>query len=317
MMAMSDPAISVSAQTIELVFRLCEQEPPTIDWHVLNMHFARLGVDLIAAGALVETTPSDTIIMPVDLDDKLVEFDWDPDRQAFVGFHPNMGLVEADLRARERYRLDFDWLLRLVAGAAGVAHGQRHVCLVDNLLWDLGDARLRRKKRPILFACRLGAIDELDRVERALIAREGRADGVVLTTSPRISRAMRLPGRHRILPIRDCLDHASSHFALDVDVIAGARPEARPGGQDGVVMSPGGGWIRIHGREYRFRGLVQRSIVEQVHEAWRDGTGRLRTQEVLEAAESSARQLAQAFSGRPEFREIIGYDDGFCWLKVD
>jgi capsular polysaccharide biosynthesis protein len=126
-----------------------------------------------------------------------------------------------------------------------------------------------------------------------------------------------LPGRHRILPIRDCLDHRARRFALDADVIAGARPEAGVVGQDAVAMAPGGGWISIHGREYRFRGLVQRSIVEQVYEAWRNGAGRLRTQEVLETAESSAGQLAHAFSGRPDFREIIGYDDGFCWLKVD
>jgi hypothetical protein len=82
-------------------------------------------------------------------------------------------------------------------------------------------------------------------------------------------------------------------------------------------MGAGGGWIRIHDREYRFRGLIQRSIVEQVYEAWRNGVGRLRTQDVLETAESSARQLAHAFKGRPDFKDIIGYDEGFCWLKVD
>ena len=66
------------------------------------------------------------------------------------------------------------------------------------------------------------------------------------------------------------------------------------------------------------------ALVEEKHllrhpfyQAWLDGTGRLRTQEVLETAESSARQLAHAFKGRPDFKEIIGYDDGFCWLKVD
>ena len=33
--------------------------------------------------------------------------------------------------------------------------------------------------------------------------------------------------------------------------------------------------------------------------------------------ESKSGELAQAFSGRPDFKEIIGYDDGFCWLKAN
>ena len=307
----------VSREAIELAFRLCEQHPAEISWHVLTMHFNRLGEELISAGALVETTPSETIVMPMDLDDELVGFEWEADRQAFVGFHPNMGLVEADPRVRMRYRLNFDWLLSAIAGAAGVRAGQRRVCLVDDVLWDLGDARLGRNRRPVLFARRLGLAGALDVAEGALIARQGRADGVLLTTSPRISRAVRLPGRHRILQIRDCLDHASCHFALDADVIAGSRLRPERIVPDAVEMEPGGSWLRVRGREYRFRGLIQRSIVQQVYQAWLDGTGRLRTQEVLETAESSARQLAHAFKGRPDFKEIIGYDDGFCWLKVD
>ena len=214
----------VSREAIELVFRLCEQQPAEISWHVLNMHFNRLGEELISAGALVETTPSETIVMPMDLDDELVGFEWEADRQAFVGFHPNMGLVEADPRVRKRYRVNFDWLLSAIAGAAGVAAGQRRVCLVDDLLWDLGDARLRRQQTAdaVRTPPRLSRMPWILR-SGALIARQGRADGVLLTTSPRISRAVRLPGRHRILHIRDCLDHASRHFALDADVIAGSR----------------------------------------------------------------------------------------------
>jgi hypothetical protein len=154
-------------------------------------------------------------------------------------------------------------------------------------------------------------------VEHALIAREGRSGGVLLTTSPGISRAVQLPGRHRILHVRDCVDQASRHFRLNMDVIAGGPRQPAPGINDPVQIGPGGGWIRVHGREYRFRGLIQRSIVQQVYEAWRNGAGRLRTQEVLETAESKSKELAQAFSGRPEFKEIIDYDDGFCWLKVD
>jgi hypothetical protein len=235
----------LSQEGIELVLRLCEQHPAEIPWHILTMHFNRLGEELISAGALVETTPSETIVMPVDLDDELVGFEWEADRQAFVAFHPNMGLVEADPRVRKRYRVNFDWMLSAIAGAVGVAAGQRRVCLVDDLLWDLGDARLRRERRPVLFARRLCFADALDLAERALIARQGRADGVLLTTSPRISKAVRLPGRHRLLHIRDCLDHTSRGFGLDADVIAGSRLRPEPITPDAVEIGPGGSWLRV------------------------------------------------------------------------
>ena len=283
-------AALVSREAIELVFRLCEQQPAEISWHVLNMHFDRLGEELIAAGALwSRRRRSETIVMPMDLDDELVGFEWDADRQAFVGFHPNMGLVEADPRVRKQYRVNFDWLLSAIAGAAGVAAGQRRVCLVGDQLWDLGDARLRSQQSDRCCSLAASALaDALDLVERALIARQGRADGVLLTTSPRISRAVRLPGRHRILQIRDCLDHASRHFALDADVIAGSRSEA--GARRARTRSrwnSAAAGSEFAGENTGSGALIQRSIVQQVYEAWRDGAGRLRTQEVLETAESS------------------------------
>jgi hypothetical protein len=307
----------ISVDGMELVFQLCEQPQPEIAGHILDTQFRKQGEELIAVGALVETAPSALLTMPIDFDDEPVEFEWQPDLQAYAAFHPSRGWVLADHGARRRYRLDLEWLLKVLARDVGVASAGRYTCLLDDLLWDLGDAWLHRNKRPVLFARRLGSMDNLDSVEHALVAREGRSGGVLLTTSPGISRAVQLPGRHRILHVRDCVDQAARHFALNLDVIVGGPREPAPGLEGPVQIEPGGRWIRIHGREYRFRGLIQRSILQQVYEAWRDGTGPLRTQKVLETAESKSRELAQAFSGRPEFKEIIGYDGGFCWLKVD
>ena len=236
-------APQLSARAIDLVIRLCEQRRAEIAGHVLSMHFGGVGDELIAAGALVEIAPSETVFMPIDLDDQAVAFEWEPDLHAHAAFHPAEGWVHADEDTRRRYRVKFPWLLSAIAGAAGVAAGQRRVCLVDDLLWDLGDARLRRNRRPVLFARRLGFVDALDLAEGALIARQGRADGLLLTTSPQISRAVRLPGRHQVLHIRDCLDNASSHFALDADVIAGSRLRPEAMGPDAVEMGPGGSWF--------------------------------------------------------------------------
>ena len=50
--------VTVSIHAMGLVLRLCEQQQAEIAGHVLKMHFRELGDELIAAGALVETTPT-------------------------------------------------------------------------------------------------------------------------------------------------------------------------------------------------------------------------------------------------------------------
>ena len=79
------------------------------------MHFGRAGDELIAAGALVEVALSDIVLMPTDLDDLPVAFEWEPELQAHAAFHPADGWVHADRNTRRRYRLDFPWLLRALA----------------------------------------------------------------------------------------------------------------------------------------------------------------------------------------------------------
>ena len=69
--------------------------------------------------------------------------------------------MDADPRVRKQYRVDFEWLISAIAGAAGVAARQRRACLVDDQLWDLGDARLGHKMRPVLFARRLNSAERV------------------------------------------------------------------------------------------------------------------------------------------------------------
>ena len=56
-------APQLSTRAIDLVIRLCEQRRAEIAGHVLRMHFGGVGDELIAAGALVEMAPSETVFM--------------------------------------------------------------------------------------------------------------------------------------------------------------------------------------------------------------------------------------------------------------
>jgi hypothetical protein len=308
----------VSREAIELVFRLCEQQPAEISWDVLNLHFDRLGEELISAGALVETTPSATIVIPVDLDDELVGFEWDADRQAFVGFHPNMGLLEADPRVRKRYRIDFEWLLFAIASAARVSAGQQRVCLVRDQVWDLGDAWFGRRKATILFARRLGQTDGLDLVCDALTRRVGRLPGILLTTTGPISRHVVIPGQHRVLYLPDCIRGDVPGFVIDTDIISGVLNGTRPQ-RPAQLIEPSTDFriVRALGQTFTFKGDKQRSILEYMYHKWLDGEDRVSVAEMIADLDVPAKtRVRDVFKKHPAWDVLLTEKQGSCWFLL-
>jgi hypothetical protein len=79
-----------------------------------------------------------------------------------------------------------------------------------------------------------------------------------------------------------------------------------------------GGWITVHGRVYEFSGLLQKTAIRRLYEAWESGAPRLNMQALLEDIESGSRHISQVFgAGNRSWREIVGYSRGYVWLKAD
>ena len=84
-----------------------------------------------------------------------------------------------------------------------------------------------------------------------------------------------------------------------------------------IECSDDGGWIRVCDREYLFTGCLQKLVVRRLYEEWQNGKVRLNMQSLLEDIESRSRHISQLFSGaKTQWREIVGYEKGFIWLKV-
>ena len=85
-----------------------------------------------------------------------------------------------------------------------------------------------------------------------------------------------------------------------------------------IDCSDDGGWIKVHGREYLFSGLLQKTAIRRLYEAWESGTPKLNMQALLEEIESGSRHISQIFgTGNRSWREIVGYGRGYVWLKTD
>ena len=85
-----------------------------------------------------------------------------------------------------------------------------------------------------------------------------------------------------------------------------------------IACSDDGGWIRVRGREYHFAGLLQKTAIRRLYEAWETGTPRVNMQALLEDIESGSRHVSQVFgTGNRSWREIVGYSRGHVWLKAE
>jgi hypothetical protein len=311
----------LSPRAMEQVFRFCELPHREFPQHVLDMHFPGIGQELIDAGALVPMAPADHLVMPVGPDDELYEFEWEPELQAFAAFAGRDGWVIADDNARRRWRLDLDWVLEVLATALGLASATRRVCLVPDILWDLGDLWVtRQRKAPTFFARRLDLDEVVGDARAALERRAGRSGGILLTSTRRPLSSVTWPAAHRAMPLAEVLKPSSATFAIDIDVLRspylGGTLPSEAGGA--LHLSPDNRFLTIHGNVLPIRGKVQPLIIRRLVDAWGRGE-RLRTQEVLGRAGSSADSLAKAFKDSPNWAKlstILRQEAGCCWLEV-
>jgi hypothetical protein len=308
----------LSARAIDLVIRLCEQRRAEIAGHVLSLHFGGVGDELIAAGALVEVAPSETVFMPVDFDDQSVAFEWEPDLHAHAAFHPADGWVHADEHARRRYRLEFPWLLRVIAQQLEVPVATRPASLVPDQLWDLGEAWFGRRKATVLFARRLGQINGLNLVCDALTRRVGRPPGILLTSTRQMSRHVTIPGQHRVLHLTDCMRGDVLGLAIDADIISGVLSGIRPQGPAQLIEpSPDFRIVRALGQTFTFKGDKQRTIVEYIYQKWRDGEDRVSTAEMIADLGLPERtRVRDDFKKHPAWDVLLTEKQGSCWFLV-
>jgi hypothetical protein len=74
--------------------------------------------------------------------------------------------------------------------------------------------------------------------------------------------------------------------------------------------------VCVGGETFLFRGTVQQRIIELLYKAWASGSPRVRTQLLLEEAEAKSRQLRHIFKGHSNWKQLVGYEQGYCWLKL-
>ncbi|MBF0160507.1 MAG: hypothetical protein HQL58_13405 [Magnetococcales bacterium] len=245
-----------------------------------------------------------------------IEAEWDADSRSYRYFSMPGRWTTVPEEDLQTYDLDMDGFLAWIARQFGQTRCHNFKEVVPGILWDLGVCWVGKRRISLFFLCRVSFSSVYDQVYDALRDRSVSPAGILLTTSQWSVRNATFPGNHRVVRLEDCLLDADT-VAIDMDKVANIVNGTEPSQHSGPLQySSDYGSVTVHGRTFVFRGDKQKQVIGMLIEAWERGDKKVRSQDVLEAVESRTDQIRRLFRGHSDWSDLIGYQDGFCWLKV-
>lgn len=322
---MSDATARLSHAAVDLLLTIIETPSMVISGAALDGYHARAGAELVAAGALDADGFEPVAVSQADHDDGVVSLAWDGDARRHAYFSPAAGMVAVEDHALRRLRVRSSWLLDWLARELGIAGAVRPVELVPNHLWGLGDVWLGERKSEqrrtaIYVARRLGEPGAVRRIREALQSRAGRPPGIILASSPAgIADDFTGTAMAPVLSIIQCAKAGVSEFHLDASIVYIAAHGLRSvRSRSPVQVDAEFRVVRVGDREFRFRGDKQRQVVEYLYGAWERGMGRVSVALMFSDLDfPETTRLRDLFKGHRDWKDLIGYEDGACWLRCD
>jgi hypothetical protein len=310
-----NPSVSldISTAAVRFVLGLCEQPEPVVQGG------ERTGAQCIAEavehGLLERLGNADWVTCGACYDDHDAPVEFDSTTKRYAHFCAEAGYVQVEVERLHRFGVNFPRLIDILREAFDMRNRPGARCLIDDILWDLGDVLVADARQTLLFARRLSFSANLISVREALARRPPRAAGLCFHTSSQTLAVDMLPGRHRVFPIFEFVSENTA-FTINESSLAAAL-FGRPADTEFVQCSDDGSWIRIGERPYSFGGVHQMAIVRAAFEAWQSGSPRIRTQPLLEEIGCRSKQVSQVFGSADDgWRDVIGYGGGSIWLKV-
>ena len=306
-------------QEFELALSMLNSEGDRTHGFFLEDHYPKEGRALIDRGILLEGPLN--MIIPDRWDDEMdsKEVEWNPETRTYQYWTSHGGgWVDAPEADMKTYELNLNWMFRHISDLVGIDEGMKVRQIVPKLLWELGSIWNGRRKATVFLSRKLSYSRNFDRVYDGLAQWAGKAAGAVLSLTVPDSRHAELPGGHRILSLQDAIVETTGGYEMDMELLHGALKGAYPSSIDVGPLVPSADFslVTVNGRDFVFTGDKQKQVMEILIRAWKLGQPKCRTQAVLEETESSGHAMSHLFRRHPDWKDLIGYGGGFCWLKV-
>lgn len=309
-------SLNISRSALELLFDLLST--PKMELSAEQFKSRHEYRELLAARLLtpVSSTPVSVCIDGHDYD--IIPNATGP---GFGYFSAGAGWVNVPMEDLQRYQVDSLRVFAVLRNWLDISDRSPIASLQHDVIWDLGDTWVGKRKLAVLFVRRAHLPVSMHLLRQALQIFPRRKSAMVLTDLPFHHFGPDLPGEPLCTDLMGLISPGEEAVStidkeLIADLLGLGIPKRNQNGP--VYCSEDGGELVVNGETYRFNGLIHRSIIRQLYEAWQGGESRVRKEVLLETAESRSNTISQAFSGcKNEWRKVIDYGDGCGWLKVE
>ena len=290
----------VDRAAADLLLTILESTTGKIAGTVLSDYHAKSSVQLLAANLL---QPDDHVAAAASLadhDDEPVSLIWSAERKGYGYFSPYAGWVHIPKERLTLFRVNYPILHARLLVQVDVASRGGATALVPGVLWEIGDARVgrRRQRVPMWFARRLSDRRVWEKVAEAARRRPSTQIRLLLTSTPTARLAgPALPGQV-IVPVSDAID-LNAGIEIKRDILAAFLDGTPPAGVHEIIhLSPSGQQLVINGNvTINFKSDIHIAIVRKLVQGFKDGK-RFGARELLDHAQSSANTLRQAFGSQ-------------------
>jgi hypothetical protein len=173
-------------------------------------------------------------------------------------------------------------------------------CILEEKIWFIGSAWLKRKKVPVIFVRNLSRQEVLEKLDNYLKERHKNQPALILTTANNIPAYFKLYRQNSIVLLNDAIDLESEGVAFNItylcDKIFGYANED---GFSGSYKT-----LNLKGETYDFT-TMQAEAIKFIDESGRP----VQQRDIMEAAGSNQGRLIDLFKGHPA-RNLIFKSEG-------
>lgn len=264
---------SLGRDAVALLLDLLEIDEPVIAGQAAALMPHVVG-PLIQQGLLVEAGYDDVVSVETDGQEELVSLLSMGEDGSLGYLAPHAGFVKVPREQIIRRRVNIPAAIGMIVAALDVANSTPPFALADDLLWEIGDARIaaRPERLSVWFARRFSNPDTRACVEAQMTRRPSGRIRVILTSSR--------PGGWEQVPLKGALVASVSDLLRRPEALA-VHPEildarlqgrSRPATAPDIDLSPDGTRLTILRQHvFVFRGAHQRKVVSHLVEAHKRG----------------------------------------------
>ncbi|MBV2144850.1 hypothetical protein KUG47_15225 [Falsochrobactrum sp. TDYN1] len=298
----------IDRKAVELLLSVLESPGARISGSLLSDYHPKQRVQLLAANLLKSCGYTPVTASLADHDDEPVSLIWSAEHDGYGYFSPSAGWITVPHERLAVFSVNYPALLAQMMVQFDLASRGGATALVPDVLWEIGDARIGRRKArtSIWFARRLYDSAIRRQIVDAAARRPVTQVRILLTTTT----AARLPDQpipgHLIVPVRDVFDFGAG-LAIRPDILT-----ARLDGtshidvKERLYLSPDGRKLIIDGNvTINFKSEIHIAIIRMLVDGFKKHK-RFSARELLDHAHSGADSPRTAF-GNKKWKELEPY----------